>query len=293
MLFGRDGTRLPDIDTNRTTLVKSKAALVRRLDTMTCNGCHQSRSLAGFHVLGNDRAEMPDVNALVEGISPHMRELLQFRRSDIVEIANANMQIAHVPFAERGGVGGYGTVCGLGDGGFTSWTCDAGLTCSDINGDDVGMCVPEGTRTAGSACEESKVELSSNPHKDSVGTARVLACALPNGNAGRCVRSGGDPGGFPMGMCSGRCTTAGKVEAEGICGVAVPSGFNTCVAEGRPFADCIAGGSTQYRRACDAKTPCGADYVCSAVPNAPPGVGACMPPYFIFQARVDGHLVND
>ena len=38
--------------------------LVRRLDTMSCNGCHQSRSVAGFHILGNDRADMSVVNAL-------------------------------------------------------------------------------------------------------------------------------------------------------------------------------------------------------------------------------------
>jgi hypothetical protein len=34
---------------------KSPAALLRRLDDLTCSGCHESRSVAGFHFLGVDR----------------------------------------------------------------------------------------------------------------------------------------------------------------------------------------------------------------------------------------------
>lgn len=65
------------------------------------------------------------------------------------------------------------------------------------------------------------------------------------------------------------CATRGKVEDNGICGVAVPTGFNECVGAGRPFETCIAGGSKQLRRACDPTHPCGPDYVCAAVPNGP------------------------
>ncbi|MBX3263164.1 MAG: hypothetical protein KF782_26050 [Labilithrix sp.] len=43
------------------------------------------------------------------------------------------------------------------------------------------------------------------------------------------------------------------------------------------------------RAACNVAVPCRDDYVCAYVPGAPEGTGACMPPYFIFQARVDGH----
>ena len=73
---------------------------------------------------------------------------------------------------------------------------------------------------------------------------------------------------------------------------AVPNGFNECIGARKPFETCIAGGTKQYRRACSATSPCGPDYVCMAVPGAPPGIGACMPAYFIFQARVGGHLVG-
>ncbi len=294
VLFGKDGAGLGDLDVARLGGIASKAALVRRLDTMTCNGCHQARSIAGFHALGHDRADMATVNALVDGVSPHLHEQAAFRRRDLESVARRSATRAPIPFAERGSsYDGYGAACGTGDVGFAAWTCGAGLVCSDLNGDDVGMCVSEGKRQAGEACEESTVSFSADASTDKVSGARVKACELPNGNAGRCVRSGGNPGGFPTGMCSGGCASAGKVEGEGICGVSVPSGFNACIAEGRPFEGCIAGGSKQYRRACSAAAPCGQDYVCSAVANAPAGVGACMPPYFIFQARVDGHLVGD
>ena len=294
VLFGTAGERLPAADLTGATLITSKVALLRRLDTMTCTGCHQSRGLAGFHLLGTDRAETSDVNALVDGISPHLRELAAFRKGDLQQVARENMQIAHVPFAEHAGSreGGYGTACGLGDPGFAAWKCDAGHTCSNLNGEHVGICVSKARRAVGEACEESKVSFVADAHRDHVSQTVVSACSMPNGSAGRCVRSGGDPGGFPTGMCSGPCAKVGVVEGEGMCGVSVPSGFNACIGAGRPFESCIAGGPRGFRRACDANTPCGPDYVCSAVPNAPPGVGACMPPYFIFQARVDGHLVG-
>jgi hypothetical protein len=290
--FGKGGERLPDIDLSGNNLATTKTALVRRLDTMTCNGCHQSQGVAGFHALGTDPKETSDANALIDGVSAHTRSLLVYRKTDLMSVAGGNPAIAPVPFAEKAIDGGYGAACGLGDPGFASWTCKSGFTCSDINGDDLGICVSEGKRQAGQACEEADVSFSADPKKDKVTMGPVLACELPGGRAGRCVRSGGDPGGFPTGMCSGSCSTLGKVEGEAICGLAVPTGFNECIGKGKPFEQCIAGGTKQYRKACSSTSPCGPDYVCAAVPDAPPGVGACMPPYFIFQARVDGHLVG-
>lgn len=292
-LFGKDGAGLGDLDLAAAGGIGSREGLVRRLDTMTCQGCHQARSVAGFHALGHDRAEMSVVNALVDGMSPHLQELKAFRRADLDAVARGDTRRAAIPFAERASrYDGYGAACGTGAA-FASWTCGEGLRCSNLHGDDVGMCVSSGAREAGEACEESTVSFSADSHADKVRGGRVLSCSLPGGRAGRCVRSGGTPGGFPTGMCSGGCATVGKVEGDAICGVSVPSGFNACIGAGRPFEQCIAGGSKQYRRACSAKAPCGQDYVCSAVPGAPAGVGACMPPYFLFQARVDGHLVDD
>ncbi len=58
------------------------AALLDRLDTSTCMGCHQSASTAGFHMLGDDRAFGTDAqaqslstdgNRLQLPISPHLQ----------------------------------------------------------------------------------------------------------------------------------------------------------------------------------------------------------------------------
>ncbi|MER8377073.1 hypothetical protein, partial [Mesorhizobium sp. M1406] len=46
-------------------------------------------------------------------------------------------------------------------------------------------------------------------------------------------------------------------------------------------------------RACDKAHPCREDYICTAgyddLVEAKAGKGTCIPPYFIFQFRVDGH----
>lgn len=285
-LFGKDGEGLGDV------AVASRRELVRRLDTMSCNGCHQSRSVAGFHVLGNDRADMSVVNALVDGISPHTRELVAFRKRDLEAIAGSagrTPALPKIPFAERGeSKGGANAACGL-NGMFPSWTCAPGLACSDVSGDDIGLCVTRDARDVGEACEESKVSFTPNASSDRASGLTIKACNGATG-AGRCNKSSG---GFPNGLCSGPCSTPGKVEDNGICGVAVPSGFNECIGAGRPFETCISGGSKQLRRACDTTHPCGPDYVCAAVPNGPASTGACLPTYFMFQVRVDGHLVGD
>lgn len=294
VLLGKDGASLGDVDLAGLALVKSKAALVRRLDTMSCNGCHQSQGIAGFHVVGHDRPETPEINALIQGVSAHAREQLAFRKKDLAAVAAGRAELAPIPFAERAvesGAfemeGGYGAACGLGDPGFAAWTCGEGLECSDINGDEVGMCVTAKVRMPGEACEESDTSFNADPHKDKTTNMKVKAC---KGGA-RCVRSGGDPGGFPTGMCGGSCSKVGQVSSDGsICALAVPSGFNACIGACGEFAKCASGGPKAVRKACSATKPCGQDYVCSAVPDAPPGVGACLPPYFIFQARVDGHI---
>lgn len=295
VLFGKDGAGLPPVILSGLSLVESKAALLRRLDTMTCNGCHQSQGVAGFHALGTDPKETLAVNALADGMSPHLREQTAFRKTDLLAVAGGSNDLAPIPFAEHGSdAGGYGAVCGLGDPGFAKWKCKAGFVCSDVNGDQVGICVSEGSkRRAGEACEESKVSFLGDAKKDKVTPPAAFVCTSPK-NRGACVKSGGNPGGFPNGTCTTGCTTMGQVEeGDSICGVGVVDGFNACIGAGRPFPDCVKNVNLRYRKACSAKAPCGPDYVCSAVDGAPPGVGACMPPYFIFQGRVDGHIVGN
>jgi hypothetical protein len=84
-----------------------------------------------------------------------------------------------------------------------------------------------------------------------------------------------------------------ELDARTICGTTPPPGFNDCVASGQQlFTDCMKGGAPVVRRLCSLDLPCQDDYVCVGVPGAAPGRGACMPPYFIIQSRVDGHVVD-
>ena len=88
-------------------------------------------------------------------------------------------------------------------------------------------------------------------------------------------------------MCSAGCD---HLSAEARCGgIALLTEFNQCLARGLPFETCV---REQTRpgalRACSADAPCRDDYVCARLQN---GDGACIPPYFLFQLRVDGHAL--
>ena len=65
--------------------------------------------------------------------------------------------------------------------------------------------------------------------------------------------------------------------------------FNACLAARRPFAECLGHTRPGLLRSCSVTQACRDDYICAQSEGAAPGHGACMPPYFLFQMRVDGH----
>jgi hypothetical protein len=75
-----------------------------------------------------------------------------------------------------------------------------------------------------------------------------------------------------------------------ICADIPLAGFESdCFMSLEPIEECLKTHvARRVVRACDAATPCRGDYGCARVGSAPPGKGACVPPYFVFQARVDG-----
>jgi hypothetical protein len=270
--------------------VRSPSALMRRLDTMTCHGCHQARSVAGFHVLGEERDPAARLNALAIGRSPHLLEELPWRTAFLEATARGEKLAAPRPFAEHAtNDGKYGAHCGLGDPGLASWTCAPGLECLNVHGGPVGMCSPPAA-PVGDVCETVRITPNANSHRDRVVDRRELTCN-PSGRGARCnpVEQG-----FPDGMCRTDCTEAeaGRIEGDTICGL-VPSasGLTQCLAAHRPFEECLQSQNTPtFLKTCDRTEACRDDYACARVKNGPPGIGACMPPYFAFQARVDGHL---
>jgi hypothetical protein len=293
-----DGADLSGAAFGATTHVKSVAGLVRKLDESSCQGCHQARAMAGFHMLGNedDAGTNSRLNRLAVGTSPHFNEELAWRSRLVAAVAaGADPQTLPEPrpFAEHATNDGLtGASCGLtSDPSFASWTCKPGLSCADMTGGGkgvLGVCVPSAGPRPGDACEKDVVVSSPDARSDKVSNLDPgdAACAKMTPGASCSHASGG----FPGGACFARCTRMGEVSGHIICGAAPPSGFNDCMAKGtQSFETCMSPPNLAFRAMCNVNTPCRDDYVCDFVPGAPAGFGACMPPYFIFQARVDGH----
>lgn len=260
------------------TFVKSSAGLLRRLDQLSCQGCHQARSVAGFHLLGEDAANEPAENALAVAVSPHVTADLPRRLRVAEQLLSDAVPDFSAPFPEHGRAeGSYGQACSLGtDPSFAAWTCPAGLRCSNVeagSGEPIGQCLPE-QREVGDACERGAVTQRPNPLLDRMASLEVESC--PNM---LCNRSGV---GFPGGMCTANCGQSGAA-----CGsIAILDSFNACLARGASFLSCIRGNvQPAGLRPCDDQNPCRDDYVCARAAHG----GACLPPYFVFQLRVDGH----
>jgi hypothetical protein len=140
------------------------------------------------------------------------------------------------------------------------------------------VCLPA-TLVAGSACEPARIVHDRNPHRD-----RLIAQTGTHCGAASVCESASV--GFPSGMCARGCS--GGFRAGETCGaIAILQGFNQCLAAGRPFAACLRDNVRPVAlRACSEGEPCRDDFVCA---RTPAGEGACIPPYFLFQLRVDGH----
>ena len=277
-------TDFADLDLAGRRYISSPEALVRRLDDLTCAGCHQSRTIAGFHLLGQDPPGVVPGNALAVYMSPHLHDEFA-RRSQVLDALAENRPPDYSrPLAERGpsDPGLSGSRCGLGDPGFATWTCAEGLVCNpyDTPADDraVGTCWPADAMEVGDPCEFGPLTPRSDSHRDSMRERTRHACA--DGAVCNTNRTG-----FPGGMCTASCA---DLPDKGACGViALLKPFNMCIARKTPFPRCLAEHVFPAGlRACDQTTPCRDDYICALTPG---GEGACMPPYFLFQMRVDGH----
>ncbi|WP_437530968.1 hypothetical protein WME79_00745 [Sorangium sp. So ce726] len=273
------------VDFGGLSRVRSPEGLLRRLDQMTCPGCHQSGSVAGFHLLGQEPpGRVQDALFTVE--SAHLAGDLPRRRAVVEAIARGAAPDYEVPYPERGdgARGGYGARCGLGDPSFAGWACAEGLVCSayDAPQEDratVGVCLPAAPEV-GDPCQVGAVVPHADPHRDRAAAAQPGACPL----AAVCNTS---PVGFPGGMCTSSCVA---LPEEGVCGaIAVLDPFNRCLARGTVFTECLSRHVTPAGlRRCSSEAPCREDYVCARTSS---GEGACIPPYFLFQLRVDGHAV--
>jgi hypothetical protein len=288
----------------RASLVKSPAALLRRLDSLTCAGCHQSRSIAGFHVLGEERDPDARFNALAVGRSSHFDEELPWRQAVLEHVASGrSIQSfgAARPFAEHASAVAYGAHCAVRaaerlDPGFAGWECASDLRCRNAHDDEIGFCVPDDRNHPGDACQDVTLAVRDSPQPDG---DRVLAhapevCSPSEGADPALTTCSPNAFGFPGGECSDACDTLGETRGTTICADLPLSGFESdCFVTARPIEECLREHVVRRRvRACDAGHPCRDDHACARVAGAAPDRGACVPPYFVLQARVDGPLLD-
>ncbi|MDQ0040613.1 hypothetical protein [Variovorax boronicumulans] len=231
--------------------LQSPQAVLRRLDDLSCAGCHQSRAVAGFHLLGIDRRGASRTftagNALALPHSPHLQDELARRGTYVHTALSTPQPDPFRPLAEP----------------------------------DVPNPAPE-KATVGASCEPTRITQSANPWLDRAEKLPRVAC---EGVFSVCEKTSV---GFPGGMCSGPCDPLDK---NGTCGgIAILSDFNQCLAANKPFGECLAKHTRPGNlRSCSAQQPCRDDYICAQAEGQPEGRGACIPPYFLFQMRVDGH----
>ncbi|KJC55428.1 signal peptide protein [Bradyrhizobium sp. LTSP849] len=140
--------------------IRSVAGFQRRLNDVTCSGCHQTRGIGGFHFPGVDWLAEKASNSTIVPASPHFVGD-QLRRRDILTAFAAGKRpdfsrgFASRPQArgaqELAGTeyqDGWGAHCylpnqgsGTPDRSFTSWTCAKGLTCQAASASSrIGMC---------------------------------------------------------------------------------------------------------------------------------------------------------
>jgi hypothetical protein len=270
-----------DLALDQYTTIGSPAALLRRLDGASCTGCHQSRSIAGFHQVGFDPEDSPRTAALVSGMSAHLSAELDRRRAYVAALSDARTPDEFRPIPERQGVGhGEGAPCGLGDPGFRDWICDAGLTCQRFEDTEIGVC--SAPTHIGSACEYGPVTSAAKPARDRVALEKH-ACSTGQ----KCWNN---LSGIPLGACVAACA---DLDASGVCGDALDvDGYQECLRRKRPVRECQA--EFVYRvglRACDRTTPCRQDFVCARSGNPGTRSGVCIPPYFVFPLRLDGYPI--
>ncbi|MFT4120462.1 hypothetical protein [Bradyrhizobium sp.] len=140
--------------------IRSVAGFQRRLNDVTCAGCHLTRGIGGFHFPGVDWLADKPSNSTIVPASPHFFGD-QVRRRDILAAFAAgkrpdfsrgfssrpqlrgSRELAGTEYQD-----GWGAHCylqnpgsGTADTSFTSWTCAKGLTCQAASASSrIGMC---------------------------------------------------------------------------------------------------------------------------------------------------------
>jgi hypothetical protein len=298
---------LKEFDFTGNTQVKSALGMYRRLNDMSCIGCHQTRAIGGFHFMGKDPSDKYPGNSVFVPGSAHFFADLPRRKDIIQAFVDGRTPDYSRGFTDRpqeyrsqnlkgsGLLNGWGAHCSnSNDPSLSTMTCAKGLRCRVLLKTNVepdsGICVPDGRQEVGDPLQEGVVEIFSYGDerytmlaKDELPSPQDKFVASPQG-------SHGSAGGFSAGMI--RTKTCENLPPEAVCAAlpAAREGFNDCLDQ-KNFLACIHEFSVGVGlRGCDEMNPCRDDYICSMSYESKRG--ACVPPYFLFQFRVDGHPIS-
>ncbi|MEZ4744194.1 MAG: hypothetical protein R3B45_17375 [Bdellovibrionota bacterium] len=292
------------IDRRQFKYVKSKSAAIRRLNDLTCVGCHQGRATAGFHFLGIDKSSTHATNSLFFEGSGHFSIELKRRYNSMKRVLHHQWMKPSRDFSiapPEGELAGIGHFCGLpGSGDFAHWQCQKGLECTaydEAEGEtSLGKCTPpQNDLRAGDYCRVGEV---SQP-RDSDGSLKEYSYNFDGLGNTQGLRCGGHDAskykcrshslGHPAGNCARDCKNL--IPGREVCSSFIGGGFTDCISDPKTtFTQCIEkAASPGARGICNEERPCRNDFVCVKTSDA--SNGACMPSYFVFQVRLDGHPV--
>ncbi len=160
--------------------IRSVAGFERRLNDITCSGCHQTRGIGGFHFPGVDwMAEHPS-NTTIVPASPHFFGDQVRRRDVLTDIRDGkkvdysrgfserpqlrgSRELAGTEYDDGWGAHCYGTRARIGgkavddDRSFTSWGCAKGLSCQVMSeASRMGMCFVSNPKATEKAAGKTK-----------------------------------------------------------------------------------------------------------------------------------------
>jgi len=305
-LFAARPDLLQSIDISGLKYIKSREALVERLDNLTCMGCHQSGGTAGFHMLG--RADDPyshHFNRQQLPLSPHAYAEIPRREAYVARIAARQAPDSFRPHSN-----------------FTpaDWTPATALpafrpaelghlctttrhfggapSCAPVNGQSTacvqtvtpslfGECTVSGGRAfAGAVCWKGEInEVRSQPSDRGPIPAYNLFAFQDKWKFRGSAYAGAELGGLrcvlpqsgaPLGRASRKCTLAEENFSEvnlsrgtpaQVCANQGGNGFDLCAATGNSGA-CLE--SRVVRSMLDTCSPtraCREDYICQKLPD--------------------------
>jgi hypothetical protein len=257
-----------------------------------------TRSVAGFHLLGESRTPDAHFDAVAVPRSAHLDIELDWRGAMTAAVARGEKFDLPRPNAERkrAGPGRAGAHCAVnGDPTFAGWTCARGLVCHPSGNDDVGTCTAATPRGVGigDACQDVQMGVETPSDGALITPLSVAPCAFGD-VAAQC-----DPNffGFPGGMCVLECPTVGAMTSDGelVCGQLPKAGYESeCfTTPDEPVETCIARHlNSRMLRSCGENRPCRDDYACARTVGLPPKTGVCMPTYGVYGLRVDGPILD-